>query len=217
MHTVYFDSETGIRTFLETVSSFVLPKEETVSNFRRRKDALRRLSCDLSVLCAVRYAVLSERRIDFPRPPDTSRPRRVQGGTVYVVRSCKTAPFAKGSRFLGFLSQSLINGCIIRIRTSNSVSYCAEKKNALEAVAPKAFSLFGSLKPFFSFKKREKWCQFAPSAVAFSSAAFFAAAARSAAAFCAALNFSFSSGVGIGSMAFLGHALAHRPQLTHFV
>jgi len=63
-----------------------LPKEEMVSNFRRRKDALRRLSCDLPVLRAVRYAVLSERRIDFPRPPDTGRPRRAQSGAVYVVR-----------------------------------------------------------------------------------------------------------------------------------
>ena len=69
MHTVYSHSEEGIRTFLETVSSFVLPKEEMVSNFRRRKDALRRFSCDLPVLRVVRYAVLSERRIDFPRPP----------------------------------------------------------------------------------------------------------------------------------------------------
>ena len=155
MHAVYSHSETGIRTFLETVSSFVLPKEEMVSNFRRRKDACQRLSCDLPVLRAVRYAVLSERRIDFPRPPDTGRPRRVQGGAVYVVRSCKTAPFAKGSRFLRFLSQSLINGCIIRIRTSNSVPYHAEKKT-LTRQSRQRLSLLGKSETVFSLSARGK-------------------------------------------------------------
>ena len=60
----------------------------------------------------------------------------------------------------------------------------------------------------------ETYCADA-AAASFSAAAFFAAAARSAAAFCAALNFSFSSGVGIGSMAFFGQALAHILQFTH--
>ena len=102
------------------------------------------------------------------------------------------------------------------MRRSDKTAYrTTRKRKTLPRQSVKAFSLFGSLKPFFSFKKREQWCQFAPSA-AFSAAAFFAAAARSAAAFCAALNFSFSSGVGIGSMAFFGHALAHILQFTHF-
>ena len=49
---------------------------------------------------------------------------------------------------------------------------------------------------------------FAASAALASAAALAAAALRSAAAFCAALNFSFSSGVGMGSMALRGQALA---------
>ena len=52
----------------------------------------------------------------------------------------------------------------------------------------------------------------AASAAALAAAAFF-----SAAAFCAALNFSFSSGVGIGSMALRGQALAHMVQFLHLL
>ena len=55
------------------------------------------------------------------------------------------------------------------------------------------------------------------SAAAFSAAALAAAAFFSAAAFCAALNFSFSSGVGIGSMALRGQALAHMVQFLHLL
>ena len=53
---------------------------------------------------------------------------------------------------------------------------------------------------------------------AFASAAALAAAAFfSAAAFWAALNFSFSSGVGMGSMALRGQALAHMVQFLHLL
>ena len=43
------------------------------------------------------------------------------------------------------------------------------------------------------------------------------AAALAAAAFFSALNFSFSSGVGMGSMALRGQALAHMVQFLHLL
>ena len=55
------------------------------------------------------------------------------------------------------------------------------------------------------------------SALGASAAALAAAAFFSAAAFCAALNFSFSSGVGMGSMALRGQALAHMVQFLHLL
>ena len=50
-----------------------------------------------------------------------------------------------------------------------------------------------------------------------SAAALAAAAFFSAAAFCAALNFSFYSGVGMESMALRGQALAHMVQFLHLL
>ena len=49
-----------------------------VSNFRRRK-TLTRVPRERLLFCVARYAVFG-RRIDFPRLPETVRPRRVRGG-----------------------------------------------------------------------------------------------------------------------------------------
>ena len=46
-------------------------------------------------------------------------------------------------------------GCIVSLRTSNSVSYHAEKKT-LTRQPRQRLSLFGSPKPFLSFRKRKE-------------------------------------------------------------
>ena len=119
-----------------------------------------------------------------------------------------------------------IRGKSIRLRKTAYRKLQKEKtltrqsRKRLSSLAGDTVSSFGKTKEemgshFVPLSKGKQRSQFAFSAAAFSSAAFFAAAARSAAAFWAALNFSFSSGVGIGSMAFFGQALAHILQFTH--
>ena len=50
-----------------------------VPHLRRRKTLWGGFLIFEMIPSVFRYAVLSECRIDFPRPPDTGRPRRVQG------------------------------------------------------------------------------------------------------------------------------------------
>ena len=86
------------RSALETVSSFVLPKEEMVSNFRRRKGACRRVSWDLRMPTVVRDAVF-RRRIDFPRLRLPAAPPFIKAGHCASFGRKNKAPFRKGSLF----------------------------------------------------------------------------------------------------------------------
>ena len=111
-------------------------------------------------------------------------------------------PFRSGRLFLGALNRAgMVNGW--------KIMECSIG----------ALGGFGALFGFWlAYRKAPAAAaSFEPLLAPFSSAAVAAAAFFSAMAFCAALNFSFSSGVGMGSMAFFGQALAHMVQLRHLV
>ena len=126
-----------------------------VSNFRRRKGACRLLSYGHDAAVGHTIRCLSERRIDFPRPPDTGRPRLLSRQSL--VRRSFIPNFVAGITARRKVVSAGSRHIAVSIQRWKTAFRTVEQTGKANLRYPqKRLSLLGKSETAFSLSKRKR-------------------------------------------------------------